>query len=89
MAHDVYQGIVTASLWRAQRGATEILYFRAQGENNWFRVEYNGPSALERANHTAGLLNTPGNVSVGVDYNELHLNGIVHNLVTELQVNQS
>jgi len=88
MAHNEFEGILTGTLWRAQRGSTEILYFRAKGETHWFRMEYDGPEALARANHMAGLLGSGGTVFVGVDYNELHLDGVIHNLVEELQVNR-
>ena len=90
MAHNEFESIVTGTLWRAQRGSTEILYFRGIGENNWFRMEYHGPQALERANHMAELLGSPGTVRIGVDWDELHVeHDVIHNLVRELQVNRA
>lgn len=75
MAHNEFEGNVIAEVWRAQESAKEITYFLAEGEANWFRIEYEEPRMLERANWMAEKLKAAaqgGNsIEVGVDYDEL------------------
>ena len=69
MAHNEYQGNQIGEIWRAQESGKEITYFMAQGEANWFRIEYSGDRMLDRANWMADRLQNAG--QVGVDYDTL------------------
>jgi hypothetical protein len=75
MAHNEFEGNVIGEVWRAQELAKEIVYFVAEGERNWFRIEYSGAAMLERAEYmTAKLKAAAGagtGTEVGVDYDEL------------------
>jgi hypothetical protein len=69
MAHNEFEGNVIGEVWRAQESGKEITYFLAQGEANWFRIEYSGDRMLDRANWMADRLKNAG--QVGVDYDTL------------------
>lgn len=69
MAHNEFEGNVIGEVWRAQESGKEITYFLAQGEANWFRIEYSGDRMLDRANWMAERLQNAGHV--GVDYDTL------------------
>jgi hypothetical protein len=75
MAHNEFEGNVIGEVWRAQESDTEIVYFVAEGEANWFRIEYTGLAMLERAEFLAQKLKAAAGsgtgIEVGVDYDEL------------------
>ena len=75
MSHNELEGNVIGEVWRAQETAKEITYFLVQGEGNWFRIEYEGPLMLERANYMADKLKAAAqggsSIEVGVDYDSL------------------
>ncbi len=96
MAHNEFQGNVIGEVWRAQETAKEIVYFRAQGQARWFRIEYTGELMLERANYMAEKLKVAAaggaGIEVGVDYDELtvgeppHTPQTTFNLVKYVQI---
>jgi hypothetical protein len=75
MSHNEFEGNVIGEVWRAQESGKEITYFLAQGEPNWFRIEYAGELMLERANYMEEKLKAAAQggagVEVGVDYDTL------------------
>jgi len=96
LVHTEFEGNVIGEVWRAEEAAKEIIYFKAQGEQKWFRIEYTGPLMLERANFMANKLKnlaaTGSGVEVGVDYDNLtvgdppHTPTTSYNLVRYIQV---
>lgn len=83
-------------VWRAQEAAKELIYFRTQNNDKWFRIEYTGDLMLERANYMAEKLKAAAavnaGVEVGVDYDEIivgappHTPATTFNLVTYIQI---
>ena len=96
MAHNELEGNVIGEVWRAQETAKELVYFRVQNEDKWFRVEYTGSEMLERADFMAEKLKSAagggGGIEVGVDYDELtvgeppHTPATTFNLVKYIQI---
>ncbi|MEP6893391.1 MAG: hypothetical protein ABI927_06380 [Gaiellaceae bacterium] len=96
MAHDELEGNVIGEVWRAQETAKELVYFRVQGQNKWFRIEYTGEQMLERADYMAEKLKAAAGsgsgIEVGVDYDELtvgeppHTPATTFNLVKYIQI---
>ena len=89
MAHNDLAGNVIGEIWRGHDAATEQVFFLVQGNPNWFRIDYTGPLMVERANYITQRLKaaaaTPG-IDVGVDYDELTVNGVLFHLVSFIEV---
>jgi len=96
MAHNELEGNVIGEVWRAQEAAKELVYFQVEGEDKWFRIEYQGDEILERADFMAEKLKTAAGagsgIEVGVDYDELtvgeppHTPATSFNLVKYIQI---
>lgn len=96
MAHTELAGNVIGEVWRAQDTAKEIVYFKVEKQNRWFRIEYQGDLMMERANYMAEKLKVAAQggsqIEVGVDYDELTVGEPPHtplttfNLITYIQI---
>ncbi len=96
MAHNELEGNVIGEVWRAQEAAKELTYFRVQGQDKWFRIEYTGEDMLERADYMAAKLKAAASsgsgIEVGVDSDELtvgeppHTPATTFNLVKYIQI---
>lgn len=96
MSHNELEGNVIGEVWRAQETAKELVYFRVQAEDKWFRIEYTGNEMLERADFMAQKLKAAASagagIEVGVDYDELtvgeppHTPATTFNLVKYIQI---
>jgi hypothetical protein len=95
MAHNEVEGDQIGEVWRAQERDQELVYFRVEGEQKWFRIEYTGPQLLERAHYMVEKLKaaaaTGGAIEIGVDYDEVtigeppHTPATTFNLVKYIQ----
>jgi hypothetical protein len=90
MAHNEFEGNVIGEVWRAQETAKEMVYFLAQGEPKYFRIEYTGPEMLDRADFMAEKLKAAAGsgsgIEVGVDYDELTVGDPPHTPATEFNL---
>lgn len=96
MAHNELEGNVIGEVWRAQERDMELVYFRVQGEDKWFRIEYTGSEMLERADYMVQKLKAAASsgsgIEVGIDYDVLtvgeppHTPATTFNLVKYIQI---
>lgn len=96
MPYKELEGNVIGEVWRGQEPAKEIIYFRVEGQEKWFRVEYLGDLMLERANYMSERLKTAaqagGGIEVGLEFDELSVGDAPHspattfNLVSYIQI---
>lgn len=94
MVHNELQGDVIGEVWRAQEGDKEIVYFKVEGVESWFRIEYTGDLMVERAQISIEKLKAVASgsstgVEVAVDFDELTVGEPPHrttfNLVRYIQ----
>ncbi len=96
MPYKELEGNVIGEVWRGQEPAKELIYFRIEGQDKWFRIEYAGDLMLERANYMAGRLKAAaqagGGIEVGVEYDQLSVGDAPYspattfNLVSYIQI---
>lgn len=90
MAHNELEGNVIGEVWRAQETAKEIVFFRVQRQDRWFRIEYTGELMLERANFMAAKLKAAAaagsGIEVGIDYDLLTVGEPPHTPLTSFNL---